>query len=94
VLDSTHTGPRGLLPVAPTAPVTACPAPSLAGLAVVGVNVPAGPESFPQVECALEPAYRRQRALTSPIPAALGWRAADRRFVLPHGESSASSPPV
>lgn len=59
-----------------------------------GMTVPAATTSCPQVESALGSAYRRLRAATSPVPAALAWRAADRRSFAPHGESSVSSPPV
>ena len=93
MLVSTHTGLRLLLPAGQPKRATAVDAAATPGLAGPGV-IPAATESFPQVTCAPEPAYRRQRALTSPVPAALPWRAADPRFVFPHGESSASSPPV
>lgn len=91
MLVSTHTGMRHLLPAAPPAHGSGA---DTAVLAVAGVIAPAATKPLPQVECALERAYRRQRAVTSPVPAAFAWRAADRRFLLPHGESSAPSPPV
>ena len=93
MLVNTHTGLRHRLPAAPPSSWSAA-AHSAALLTVARVIVPAATKPLSQLECAPEQTYRRQRAMTSPVPAALVWRATDRRFLLPHGESSAPSPPA